>query len=295
MNDSEVGRSARSARSFDGRGIDARGWTEREGARALASVARERRARGLDRFNLDWRAGYFFLFRFDAGGGATWARERGASVAAWVREMTKRVRERAGKASPEGGAVVTGDESTGMGMGTTSTGRGGLSDAEGAAVLETFVTANALDLGNAFVDTPREAGSVRRRVEEVPTRQETSANECDIEPAANDASMSGEPDSHQYAVSQSDGCDSPNPYGPGTLLDPDMDFSAVRHVIPLVVRERMEVEDEPSRIDPGLVQFCRGCRRTMTTAIHFTSNNKTCRQCLERQRLKRKNAAARRR
>jgi len=209
--------------------------------------------------------------------------------------MTKRVMESAGKASPEGGAVVTGDESTGMGMGTTSTGRGGLSDAEGAAVLETFVTANALDLGNAFVDTPREAGSVRRRVEEVPTRQETSANECDIEPAANDASMSGEPDSHQYAVSQSDGCDSPNPYGPGTLLDPDMDFSAVRHVIPLVVRERMEVEDEPSRIDPGLVQFCRGCRRTMTTAIHFTSNNKTCRQCLERQRLKRKKAAARRR
>ena len=42
---------ARSARSFDGRGIDARGCTEREGARALASVARERRARGLDRFN----------------------------------------------------------------------------------------------------------------------------------------------------------------------------------------------------------------------------------------------------
>ena len=207
--------------------------------------------------------------------------------------MTKRVMESAGKASPDGGAVVTGDESTGMGMGTTS-GRGGLSDAEGAAMLETFVTANALDLGNAFVDTPREAGSVRRRVEEVPTRQETSANECDIEPAANDASMSGEPDSHQYAVSQ-DGCDSPNPYGPGTLLDPDMDFSAVRHVIPLVVRERMEVEDEPSRIDPGLVQFCRGCRRTMTTAIHFTSNNKTCRQCLERQRLKRKKAAARRR
>lgn len=209
--------------------------------------------------------------------------------------MTKRVMESAGKASPDGGAVVTGDESTGMGMGTTSTGRGGLSDAEGAAVLETFVTANALDLGNAFVDTPREAGSVRRRVEEVPTRQETSANECDIEPAANDASMSGEPDSHQYAVSQSDGCDSPDPYGPGTRLDPDVDFSAVRHVIPLVVRERMEVEDEPSRIDPGLVQFCRGCRRTMTTAIHFTSNNKTCRQCLERQRLKRKNAAARRR
>ena len=170
-----------------------------------------------------------------------------------------------------------------------------MSDAEGAAMLETFVTANALDLGNAFVDTPREAGSVRRRVEEVPTRQEPSANECDIEPAANDASMSGEPDSHQYAVSQSDGCDSPDPYGPGTRLDPDVDFSAVRHVIPLVVRERMEVEDEPSRIDPGLVQFCRGCRRTMTTAIHFTSNNKTCRQCLERQRLKRKNAAARRR
>ena len=96
--------------------------------------------------------------------------------------MTKRVMESAGKASPEGGAVVTGDESTGMGMGTPSTGRGGLSDAEGAAMLETFVTANALDLGNAFVDTPREAGSVRRRVEEVPTRQETSANECDIEP-----------------------------------------------------------------------------------------------------------------
>jgi len=50
---------ARSARSFDGRGIDARGWTEREGERALASVARERRAHELDRFRL---AGGIFSF-----------------------------------------------------------------------------------------------------------------------------------------------------------------------------------------------------------------------------------------
>jgi len=176
---------------------------------------------------------------------------------------------------------------------TKTTRRGGLNEAQEAAILETFVTVNAFDLGNAFVDTLRGSEPAMRNVQAaVPKRREPSANGTDIiKSTANDASVNGE---RELQRTQSDG-ELLDPYAPGTTLDPDADFSAVRHVVPLVVRNRMEVKVEPTRIDPTLVQFCRGCRRTLTTAIHFISHNKTCRQCLERQRMKRKKSVARRR
>jgi len=175
----------------------------------------------------------------------------------------------------------------------TKTRRGGLNEAQEAAIVETVVTVNAFDLGNAFVDTLHGSEPATRNVEAVPKRGEPSANWTDIinKSTANDASVNGE----RELKRDPSACGSLDPYAPGTSLDPDADFSAVRHVVPLVVRDRMEVKVEPTSIDPALVQFCRGCRRTLTTVIHFISHNKTCRQCLERQRLKRKQSVARQR
>jgi hypothetical protein len=170
----------------------------------------------------------------------------------------------------------------------TKTRRGGLNE----AIVETVVTVNAFDLGNAFVDTLHGSEPATRNVEAVPKRGEPSANWTDIiKSTANDASVNGE----RELKRDPSACESLDPYAPGTSLDPDADFSAVRHVVPLVVRNRMEVKVKPTSIDPALVQFCRGCRRTLTTNIHFISHNKTCCRCLERQRLKRKQSMARRR
>jgi predicted Fe-S protein YdhL (DUF1289 family) len=82
----------------------------------------------------------------------------------------------------------------------------------------------------------------------------------------------------------------------GDAKDPDADFSAVLHEVPIEIRRRLASTEsgitEPV-MDSEELAFCRGCRRTLSVLLNFDSNNKTCRQCLIRQRLKRKRYAAR--
>ena len=75
---------------------------------------------------------------------------------------------------------------------TKTTRRGGLNEAQEAAILETFVTANSFDLGNAFVDTLRRSESAMRNVEAaVPKRRELSANGTDTIKSTANESYSG--------------------------------------------------------------------------------------------------------
>jgi hypothetical protein len=82
----------------------------------------------------------------------------------------------------------------------------------------------------------------------------------------------------------------------GDAMDPDVDFSAVLHEVPIEIRRRLTSNESgftESVMRSEALTFCRGCRRTLSLPLHFDVNNKTCRQCLIRQRLKRKRYAAR--
>ena len=79
-------------------------------------------------------------------------------------------------------------------------------------------------------------------------------------------------------------------------MDPDVDFSAVLHEVPIEIRRRLAPNESgftESVTHSEESTFCRGCRRTLSVVLHFGVNNKTCRQCLIRQRLKRKRCATR--
>ena len=82
----------------------------------------------------------------------------------------------------------------------------------------------------------------------------------------------------------------------GDAKDPDADFSAVLHEVPIEIRRRL-APNESGITEPVTHSeestFCRGCRRTLSVLLNFDANNKTCRQCLIRQRLKRKRYATR--
>lgn len=82
----------------------------------------------------------------------------------------------------------------------------------------------------------------------------------------------------------------------GDAMDPDVDFSAVLHEVPIEIRRRLAPNESgftESVTHSEESTFCRGCRRTLSVVLHFGVNNKTCRQCLIRQRLKRKRYATR--
>lgn len=55
---------------------------------------------------------------------------------------------------------------------------------------------------------------------------------------------------------------------------------------PIGLPEELFSKSTTSGHDDEPVNLCRGCRRKLPAAIHFELNKKSCRQCLERQRLK---------